>query len=174
MAKRNRKGTGLMDGRGVAIAVIALVSGASFAFGFYVGKITTDVTKEIQIVTVPSETEPVKKKDPVTTSAEEPAVTATKPKATPTSPVKAKTVKKKLAKTYSLQVGAFSKRKDAESLQQKFKGMGYSAYLLRTTFDGGKAIYKVRLGKFREKKDAEDLALKLDKISDIEAFITRN
>ena len=61
MAKRNRKGTGLMDGRGVAIAVIALVSGASFAFGFYVGKITTDVTKEIQIVTVPSETEPVKK-----------------------------------------------------------------------------------------------------------------
>lgn len=164
-----------MDGRGMAIAVIALVSGASFAFGFYVGKTTTDITKEIRIVTVPAETETVKKETTVKSETEKPAVTVKEePKVPPTTQVKANSPKKKAPDTYSLQVGAFSKRKDAEALQQKFKGKGYSAYLMRTISDGGKAVYKVRLGKFRNKKDAEVLALKLSKTENIEAFITRN
>lgn len=177
MAKRNIKGTGFMDGRGVAIAVIALVSGASFAFGFYVGKTTTDTTKEIRIVTVPAETEIVKKEVKETalkTVAEKPEVPVKAPAAIQTTSVNTHYPKEKDSSTYSLQVGAFSKRKDAEALQQKFKGRGYSAYLLRTISEGGKAVYKVRLGRFSNKKDAEVLALKLSKVENIEAFITRN
>jgi cell division septation protein DedD len=174
MAKKRKIGAALMDGRGLAIAVIALVSGTSFAFGFYVGKTTTDITKEIRIVTVSPEAETSKETSPAKETAEEPKVSTKKSVEPRTAPVKTNYSKKKSTGVYSLQVGAFSKRKDAEALQQQFKGMEYSTYLLRTISEGGKAVYKVRVGKFKEKEDAEILALKLNKINNIDAFITRN
>ena len=169
-----------MDGRGVAIVVIALVSGASFALGFYVGKTTTDTIKEIRIVTVPPEPETLKEGAPVEARAEKSAVAAKEAKveAAPAKAVKkpavAKPPKRKGPRMYSVQIGAFKNRKDAEAVQQKFKGKGYSAYLLRTKTKDRKTVYKVRIGKFKKKKDAELLALKLKKIEGTAAFITRN
>lgn len=172
-----------MDGRGVAIVLIALVSGASFALGFYVGKTTTDTIKEIRIVSVPPGPETLKEEAPVEAGAEKPAVAAKEAKVekSPAAPVKTadkpvavKPPKRKVARVYSVQIGAFKNRKDAEALQQQFKGKGYSAYLLRTKTREENPVYKVRIGKFRKKKDAEILSLKFKKIEGMAAFITRN
>jgi cell division septation protein DedD len=170
MAKRHRKSTGLMDGRGVAIVVIALVSGASFALGFFVGKTTTDITKEIRILTVPPEPTTQKEEAPVEAKEKEPA----SPVNTVKKPAVAKSNKKKRETTYSLQIGAFKNRSDAEALQQKFKRRGYSVYLLRTKAKEGDIVYKVRIGKLSKKEDAETMALKLKKETGVTAFITRN
>ncbi len=66
------------------------------------------------------------------------------------------------ALTYSVQVGAFSKKENAQSLLGKLSAKEYPAYLEEA--GGGQHVkYRVKVGRFKEKADAEALRKKLVK-----------
>ncbi|MDD5583987.1 MAG: SPOR domain-containing protein [Candidatus Omnitrophica bacterium] len=62
---------------------------------------------------------------------------------------------------FSIQVGAFSKKKNAEELEAELK-KNYAAYIAEEK-NGGYALYKVRVGKFTDRKEAESMRVKLAK-----------
>lgn len=62
--------------------------------------------------------------------------------------------------TYSVQVGAFSKKENAQSLLQKLTSKEYPAYLEEAS-SGAKVKYRVKVGRLKEKADAEILRKKL-------------
>lgn len=62
--------------------------------------------------------------------------------------------------TYSVQVGAFSKQENAQSLLQKLLSKEYPAYIEEPP-SGAKSIYRVKVGRLKVKADAEVLRKKL-------------
>lgn len=62
---------------------------------------------------------------------------------------------------YIIQVGAFSKRVNAESLAHKLAGQGYSAYVDAGAASGKKAIFKVKVGPVERYAQARELERKL-------------
>ncbi|SKA78465.1 N-acetylmuramoyl-L-alanine amidase [Clostridium sp. USBA 49] len=63
----------------------------------------------------------------------------------------------KTGKLYKVQVGAFSKKENAENLTNKLKSQGYSVYMYKDT----DSLYKVQVGAFSKKENADKLASKL-------------
>jgi len=61
---------------------------------------------------------------------------------------------------YTVQIGCFRNKSNANALYRKFKKLGYSAYIISGKMDGV-GVYKVRIGKFSSEKKAESFAKKL-------------
>jgi tetratricopeptide (TPR) repeat protein len=64
--------------------------------------------------------------------------------------------------TYSVQVGAFSKRENAKSLLDKLLSKEYPAYIEEPS-GGSKAVFRVKVGRLKAKADAEALRKQLTK-----------
>jgi tetratricopeptide (TPR) repeat protein len=62
--------------------------------------------------------------------------------------------------TYTVQVGAFSTRSNAQRLVEALKRKGYSAYI-EDSVSRNKTIYKVKVGKLSGRQEARDLEKKL-------------
>lgn len=149
------RGKGLFEalsGRVVAIAIVAVVSGASFSLGYFVGRAFEPP--------VPSVAAP---KEAPSSAIHEPAAE---------TPENAAEEAPAALKTYTVQAGSFLDSAHAEAFKKKLADKGYRAYVLRSVDGGDKTVYKVRVGTFRERADAELLALKLKKISGQSAFVT--
>jgi cell division protein FtsN len=72
---------------------------------------------------------------------------------------------------YTVQVGAFRNRKDADALAADLEGKGLKVRRQKVG-KKDKALYKVMVGEFGEKKEAEVLALKLKKTEGLKTFVT--
>ncbi|MBI5101728.1 MAG: SPOR domain-containing protein [Nitrospirae bacterium] len=73
---------------------------------------------------------------------------------------------------FTVQLGAFKNRKEAERLRAKYSKKGYKMYVTVVKTDYKAKIYKVRSGEFRDKKDAESLSLKLKNVEGLNAYVT--
>lgn len=82
----------------------------------------------------------------------------TKKKATSTSTSTASTTTKK---TYRVQCGAFTNKKNAEALKKKITAAGFDTIIATGVGSNGKALYRVQCGAFTVKKNAEALKKKL-------------
>jgi cell division protein FtsN len=72
---------------------------------------------------------------------------------------------------YTLQVGAFKKQKEAESLRARLDGKGYRTFTRKTALKGT-TLYKVMVGELSRKKEAEVFALKLQNMEGLNAYIS--
>jgi cell division septation protein DedD len=54
---------------------------------------------------------------------------------------------------FSIQVGAFSSKRNAEKLADRLRGKGYSVYIIVSSSDK-KTLHKVRVGKFKNRNSA--------------------
>lgn len=63
---------------------------------------------------------------------------------------------------FSVQMGSFEKKRNAESLFRKFKRRKYTVRMVQEK-DGGTTVYKIKIGKFKSRKDAVRFAKKLNK-----------
>ena len=72
---------------------------------------------------------------------------------------------------YTVQVGAFKSRREADALKTDLEGKGLKAWRQKVG-QKDRPLYKVMVGEFREKKEAEVLALKLKKTEGLQAFVT--
>lgn len=68
----------------------------------------------------------------------------------------------KTASYFSIQVGAFSKKRNAEKLASKLKKKGYSVAIVAPS-PGKSSLYKVRIGKFKTRSAALKAARRLGK-----------
>ncbi|MBI2094661.1 MAG: SPOR domain-containing protein [Candidatus Omnitrophica bacterium] len=59
---------------------------------------------------------------------------------------------------FSVQVGSFSKKENAQNLLRKLAGKGYDAYLV----EGPSGTWRVRVGRFASKEEAEEAKARLD------------
>jgi cell division septation protein DedD len=168
-----------LDGRGIAIAITAVVSGACFALGFFVGQATTRnsapeminiapaTPSEAASKEIPAGSEPPGAVEPWPADVSRPPLRSEKkpaPEAAPRTAVKSRGV-------YSVQIAAFENRKDAEAMQRKYKLKGYTSYIYKTRTEQ-KTMYKVRVGKFKNREYAESLALKLKDDEGVTTFVT--
>ncbi len=62
-------------------------------------------------------------------------------------------------KIYTVQVGAFSKEKGAQSLAKEIRDKGYQTYVIK-----GKTLYKVQVGEFKTLDEAKAISEKLKKL----------
>ena len=69
---------------------------------------------------------------------------------------------KKKIPSFSIQVGAFSKRENAERLSENLRKKGYDVFVEKS-YENDKLIYRVKVGRFDTKKGAEEEAVKLKK-----------
>ncbi|TAN43201.1 MAG: SPOR domain-containing protein [Nitrospirae bacterium] len=109
-----------------------------------------------------------------------PAAPAAEPRATPKESVKVSAPETRPAPaavrtaeepTFTVQVGAFRNKAEAERFRAKYSKKGYKIYI-RPVKEKKNMIYKLRSGEFRDKKDAEVLALKLKKTEGLTTFVT--
>jgi DedD protein len=77
-----------------------------------------------------------------------------------------------VAVLYTVQVGAFKSRGEADALKAELQKKGYGARSLRVS-SKGTTLFKVMVGEFAQKKEAEVVALKLKKTEELKAFVTR-
>ncbi|MDT8323919.1 MAG: SPOR domain-containing protein [Bacteroidota bacterium] len=75
-------------------------------------------------------------------------------------------------KQYSVQVGAYSKEKDARRRIEELKAKGYTAYLREKTVRG-KTVYAVWLGIFPAYGQAQNFARKLKEQQGLDALVVR-
>ena len=72
---------------------------------------------------------------------------------------------------YTVQVGAFKSRKEADTLKADLEEKGLKVRRQKIG-KKDKTLYKVMVGEFSEKKEAEVLALKLKKTEGLKTFVT--
>jgi cell division protein FtsN len=142
---------GALSGRAVAIAIVAVVSGASFSLGYFVGRA-------------------VESPSPAAARSEAPPSAFHEPAAE--VPENAAEEAPGDLRTYTVQAGSFLDSAHAEAFKKNLAARGYGAYVLRSADGDDRTVYKVRVGTFKERADAELLALKLKKISGQNAFVT--
>lgn len=166
---KKAKATGtFLAGRGIAIAVLALVSGASFALGFFVGKSTTSAQVVTEVITVAAEPDAT----PVQYGTGLPiAPTDTNGKESSSSQEEAAATSGTGA-TYTVQIGAFARNEDARDMRARFRNKGYPAYILEAETAEKKPIYRVRVGRYNNKSDAIRMALKLKRHEGATSFVT--
>ena len=73
---------------------------------------------------------------------------------------------------YSVQVGAFNDRKEAQSRADKLKKKGYDAKVTGAKAKNGKTLYKVRVGSFSTKDKALAMAGRLESGEGLTPYIT--
>jgi len=97
------------------------------------------------------------------------------PAATPNEPARTASApgdpKAQDGPVYTVQVGAFKSRKEADALKTNLEGKGMKARRQKVG-QKDKVLYKVMVGEFSEKKEAEVLALKLKKTEGLKTFVT--
>ena len=64
-------------------------------------------------------------------------------------------------KLYRVQVGAFSKKENAQAMQKKLKGKGYSPIITAVTKADKSLLYRVQVGAFSKKANAQRLVAEL-------------
>lgn len=69
---------------------------------------------------------------------------------------------KKKTDFFSIQIGAFSKKGNAQKLSKLLRKKGYDGYIVKS-YKKDRLIYRVRVGKFGTRKRADDEAAKLKK-----------
>ena len=74
---------------------------------------------------------------------------------------------------YRVQVGAFSKKENAEKLKSNLKNNGYSAVIVVVTNSTGQEIYRVQVGAFSKKENAEKLKSELKEKMNLDAIIIK-
>jgi len=62
-------------------------------------------------------------------------------------------------KVYTVQVGAFSKEKNAQNLAKEIRDKGYQTYVVK-----GKILYKVQVGEFKSYEEAQNISQELEKL----------
>jgi len=180
---------GALKGRLLAIIVLTVVSGGSFALGYLVGTsagpresagLTEEEYEEMAAQEESGEPaeegsgamgnlagayeEPMEPID-LPEVVEEPVANATPPPAE--APREKKLAAKKAApEAWSVQVGLFKDREYAGDLVRRLKSKGYPAYI-----DESGGAYKVKVGKFAGREEAGALARKL-KGDGISGFVT--
>jgi cell division septation protein DedD len=76
--------------------------------------------------------------------------------------------------TYSLQVGSFQEKRDANELVKKLQQAGYGAFLVSVNMpDRGGIWYRVRVGPFDSKKEVWDQKREFEQKEQIPAFIVK-
>ena len=74
---------------------------------------------------------------------------------------------------WTVQVGAFKERGQAESVRKPLVAAGLSAYLAMVPADGGQVRYKVRVGSFKTREEAVRMAERMRQERSLTAFVTR-
>jgi len=77
------------------------------------------------------------------------------------------------ANRYSVQVGAFLKKENADKFAEKLKGRGYPAYVFHYTDSAGNAWNAVRSGDFRDLATAREAAADFEEKEIITTIVTR-
>lgn len=72
---------------------------------------------------------------------------------------------------FTVQIGAFKNKSEAERLKAKYSRKGYKIVVEAVKSGGNTKVYKVRTGEFAGRKDAELLAIKLKKSEGLNAFV---
>ncbi len=62
-------------------------------------------------------------------------------------------------KTFTVQVGAFSKEENAQSLAKEIKDKGYQTFVTK-----GKTLFKVQVGEFKSYEEAQNISQKLKEL----------
>lgn len=73
---------------------------------------------------------------------------------------------------YTVQIGAFKSKAEADSLKAKFSKKGYKASILAVKSKKHEKLYKVMLGEFGNRKEAELLSVKIKKAEGLRTFVT--
>lgn len=173
---------GALKGRLVAIIVLTVVSGGSFALGYLVGTSAAPQGSP-GVVEQPFEEPAAGVEEEFTEVYAEPLAPIALPEVVPQEPEvnepsntvahkeKRRAVKKKPGRSYSVQAGVFEERKYAESFARKLRSKGYSAYI-QDSSGGGRTIYKVKVGRFADKEEAAAIVRRLKEAEGIEGFVT--
>lgn len=74
---------------------------------------------------------------------------------------------------FSIQVGAFARKKQAEDLTQRLKGRGYPAYITSQVISGMGRMYRVRIGHYQTLDEAKRQAKYIGKREGLETYIPR-
>lgn len=75
---------------------------------------------------------------------------------------------------YTVQVGAFKDKKEAEELKIKLEKKGYNIYITKEDkHRRGAGLFKVKVGDFDTKKEAEIFSVKLIKTEGLQAFVVK-
>lgn len=130
--------------------------------------VSNAVTSKVEPAALPQKPVPTKHIEPLS----QPTITERKPlkEETPKTPdiQKAKTGKESAPDaggTFSVQIGAFKKKDDAEALKKKMTEKGYNVYIVPGP------QFKVRVGKYTSRREAEVMALKLNKTEGLNAYV---
>ncbi len=73
---------------------------------------------------------------------------------------------------WSVQVGAFRDRGQAESVRKPLADAGFDAYVIAVTAQDGQPSHKVRLGAFRTREEAARVAARVRQERSLTAFVT--
>lgn len=72
---------------------------------------------------------------------------------------------------FTVQVGAFPEKKDAEKLKKLLQSRGYHAFIAES--GGENLYYKVRVGRYTDRKGAEKAAVAVQQKTGVQYFVTR-
>ncbi len=122
----------------------------------------------------PLQVTPPERKETVDRKTVKPAIEVTNKKMERTKKMPSKTKNSKaVTKTvyYTIQVGAFRDKNEAEKLKTRLQKKGYSVSIIK----GGrsKILYKVRVGRFQSKDQAKLTAIRLKKLERLNSLIVK-
>jgi len=173
-------------GKLLLIGFITLITGLSFIFGYIVGRFSVNIIevnkekKQDKKINIDDEfiffrkkekdfstkNNFVKEENEIEKNSYEEKI------------VKKKDINKELLKEkeeikfyYTVQVGAFSKLKEAEKLKDKLENKGYTVMIWES--NSNKKLYKVWVGKFKDKSAAKVTANKLYRNERLKTFILK-
>ncbi|RMG73610.1 MAG: hypothetical protein D6710_03125 [Nitrospirae bacterium] len=185
----------LLYGKAPLIIFAVLICSVSFILGYYVGKSverpgeviaeksSSLSEKKTEIAGIKDKEEAMPEKSPIPServdkeketlpgSKQSRAKKQIVAKKTETLNEKPFPIQSKEINYYSIQVGAFSKRSDAERLKKRLSSKGYTVFI--NSSKGGKILYRVRVGRFIKRADAEKVALKLTINEKLKTFIVK-
>ncbi|VAX29396.1 hypothetical protein MNBD_NITROSPIRAE02-293, partial [hydrothermal vent metagenome] len=80
-------------------------------------------------------------------------------------------VRKKTSLYYTIQVGAFRNKQQAEKLKNQLKRKGYSVKVISA--GEKRTIYRVWVGRFKSRKSAETAAIKLTRAEKLKTLVLK-
>ena len=108
---------------------------------------------------------------PTPPSPPAPASAALPPAASPSSDAVAATAS---PATWTVQVGAFRSREQADSVHRRLTAAGFPAVLSKVALDDGQSRYRVRVGGARSRSEAEQLAQQVRARVPVATLVTAN